>query len=354
MTGEPPTVTFISPWNRNGGLATYSRALVPKLRNSCDVAVVPWDNEPIHLRGSGIALLNRTLLSNLFRRDVVHVQYAFGRYLLSFPLLLGICILLRTRVVMTQHERFDNLPAPTLLFLYHQLLYCFVDTVIVHTDGRKQLIWKRHHPKVTVIEHGVVARDNVDRHPREIDTILLPGGIRPIKGHEVVISALPSIENVELRIVGGIGNEEYFREIRSIADQLGVNDRIEWVTEFVPEETLFEAFQEADVVVLAYEHHTSMSGILSHTLSWHVPAIVTDCPAFRHMIECEDAFLAERDGSAVADRIRKFDSEREVQRRVIDAFAQTSRQFSWESVAGRTTTVYAGRSQNGENQITSS
>ncbi|RLM71385.1 glycosyltransferase [Halorubrum sp. Atlit-8R] len=340
MANDKISATFISPWNRDGGLATYSRELVPHLRESCDINVVPWDSEPIYVRGSGIPVFRYKLLTSMLQQDVVHIQYTFGRYLLSFPVLLFISALFRTRVIVTQHERFDNLWMSDILFLYHQLLYYFVDTVIVHTEYRKQMIWDRHQTRVEVVEHGIIARENVNREPRQIETILFPGGIRPIKGHEVAISALTALDGINLRIVGGIGNERYYRGLRSQAKDLGVDNQIDWLNRFVSDDELFSEFQKADLVILPYESHTSMSGILSHAISWQVPVVLTDCPAFRHVVDCEEAFVTRRDGRAYAAAIQEMDRNKAVQQQLINEFQCTSKNYSWKSIAARTADIY--------------
>ena len=340
MTEDCLEIGFVSPWDRDGGLATYSQYLVSELSNHCEVDIIPWDYESLFLRGFGIPVLSPAIASKIRNSDAIHIQYTFGRYLLSFPVIIFLSTLFRTPIIITQHERFDNLPLSDILFFYHQLLYMFVDDIIVHTEDRKNKIWERHHSKVVVIEHGVIHRTNVHRKPREIRTILIPGLIRPIKGHDVAIEALPDIESMNLRIVGGIGDEDYFNNMKKRAEQLGVGEKIEWRTEFIPEEELFQEFRNADAVLLPYEEHTSMSGILSHCISWSIPTLMTDCPAFRDMISNDEVFLEERCGECIAHCLNELRTDFNRQRSIIDSFENLSREHSWENTAKSTVSSY--------------
>lgn len=340
MTDKHPNVLFVSPWNRKGGLATYSQYLVPRLRHHCSVDVYPWDNESLLIRGSSLLLLTGTFLRRLWKADVVHVQYTFGRYLASLPVLLLLATLFRTPVVITQHERFDNLPFPSALHTYHQLLYVLVDCIVVHTESRADFVWDVHRSRVAVVEHGVIHRPDIDRRPSEVETILLPGIIRPIKGHDVAVEAMQYLDGVTLRIVGSVGDDEYWAAVQDRIRELGMSDCVETVTEFVSEERLFEELREADLVVLPYEPHTSMSGILAHCLSWRVPVLLTDCAAFRSVVDCEAAFLPERSGSGIATRVEEIRDNPTAQNSLISAFGRLSEAYSWEGTAERTVDVY--------------
>lgn len=341
MTHKHSDVLFVSPWNRKGGLATYSQYLVPHLRNHCSVDVYPWDSEPLLVRGTGLLLLTGTFLRRLRNADVVHVQYTFGRYLASLPVLLLLAALFRTPVVITQHERFDNLPFPSALYAYHQLLYILVDRIVVHTEARADLIWDIHHSRVAVVEHGVIHRPDFYREPAEADTVLFPGIIRPIKGHHIAVEAMQHLDDVTLRIVGGVGDQEYYDEICDLVEKLNLSDRVELVPEFVPEQELFRELREANLVILPYENHTSMSGMLSHCISWRVPTLVTDCPAFRSVLPCEEAFFEKRTPEEIATRIQDVSRDLAQQKRLIEQFRDLSEQYSWVMIGERTAEIYA-------------
>ncbi|MFB6187623.1 MAG: glycosyltransferase [Halobacteriaceae archaeon] len=346
MSTEPPAQTelnilYISPWETEGGIATYSHYLVPHLRENSNIELFPWDYDTFYKRGLGIPFINIEFINNLWEADIVHTQYTPSLYFLSLPILILLSWITRTKMVLTQHERFGNLPMSDLVFIYHQIIYFFIDQVIVHTNHRKELIWSVHHSRVSVIEHGIINRPDFDRSPASIDRILFPGAIRNSKGHHLVIRALTQIDGVNLRIVGGISNAEYFNYLREVSNNLEINDRIQWVTQFVPEEQLFQELQIADLVILPYEKETAMSGILCHCISWQIPTILSDAPAFRHMVSCEDVYLKERSIETIVEQIQEFDSDIRKQECVINEFKKISSNYSWEKVAEDTNHVYS-------------
>ncbi|SDN49676.1 Glycosyltransferase involved in cell wall bisynthesis [Haloarchaeobius iranensis] len=333
-------VLLVTPWERKGGLATYSDYLVSELRNECNVSIFAWDYESLLARGSGQAVFDFALVKSIRKSDVIHVQYTFGRYLLSFFFIALLGKLMRTPVTMTQHERFDNLPVPRLLYLWHQFLYFFVDEIIVHTENRKTIVGAYHRPNVTVIPHGVLEHGDVEREPRDINDILIPGLVRPIKGHPNLIGALNHLpENVTLTIAGSASSPEYGTELKELIESAGLSERVTWEDEFLPEDEMFQRICEADLAVLPYEEHTSMSGMLAHCISWKTPTLVTDCPSFRCVINTEEAFLDGRSSELIADSIERVNNE-SVQGEIIMEFEELISECNWRRVSQMTSNIY--------------
>lgn len=333
-------VLLVTPWERKGGLATYSNYLVSELRNECNISIFAWDYESLLARGSGQAVFDLGLVKSIRKSDLIHVQYTFGRYLLSFFFIALLGKLMRTPVTMTQHERFDNLPLPRLIFFWHQFIYFFVEEIIVHTENRKSMVWAYHRSNVTVIPHGVLEHGDVEREPADVNDLLIPGLIRRIKGHSNLIKALNHLpENVTLRIAGSASSPEYGTEIEELIDSEGLSKRIIWEDEFLPEEEMFQQIREADLIVLPYEEHTSMSGILAHCISWKTPTLVTDCPSFRCVINTEEAFLDGRSPELIANSIERANSKA-VQRKIINGFEELVSEYNWRRVSQMTGNTY--------------
>lgn len=333
-------VLFISPWKKNGGIATYSQYLVSKLKDNSNLTVFTWDYSSFLKRGLGIPLIDRDFYKKIRKADIVHIQYTPVLYFFSLPVILMLAKITGTKVVLTQHERFNTLPFSGLVFIYHQAIYFLVDRIIVHTKSRKDLIWSKHYSKISVIKHGVIKRENINRTPSSIETILIPGIIRDAKGHHLVIRSLDKVGEVELKIIGSIGNKDYFEYIYDLAKEIGVNSRIQWITDFVPEQQLFEEIQKSDLVILPYEIDTAMSGILCHCISWQVPTILSDSPAFRDMVSSDEVFLEDRSSESITKKIRKLNSDWEMQKQIINEFKNISENNSWEKISKETSQVY--------------
>jgi D-inositol-3-phosphate glycosyltransferase len=84
--------------------------------------------------------------------------------------------------------------------------------------------------------------------------LLFVGRIQPLKGLDVAVSALAELErdDAELVIVGGpsgAGGPTELERVRSLADDLGVRDRIRWI-EPQPHHLLSTWYRAADVVLV--------------------------------------------------------------------------------------------------------
>ena len=342
---EELQVLHLGPWAREGGLATYSQYLVNAGRSELDnveFEVFEWDAERLVVRGTGIEALSSSLLFSIRDADVLHIQYIFNRYILSFPLIVLYCLLTRTPIVMTDHNaEYRDLPFTRFFYVYHQLLYFFVDAIVVHSDARAGTIWERHDEKITVIPHGVIWRGEVDRDPRRIQRLLLPGFIRRNKGYEVAVDALEYLpSHMELEIAGPVHDESYLHELEQRASEKGLSGRIQWETGFLPEEELYERLREADLVVLPYKKSRPMSGILGHCISWQVPTVLTDFPAFRDAVSCDEAFFDPRTPEELAAAVERLDENFDSQRRITESFAELSQERSWENTARKTRAIY--------------
>ncbi|WP_186372513.1 glycosyltransferase [Haloferax volcanii] len=190
-----------------------------------------------------------------------------------------------------------------------------------------------------MIEHGVIDRPSVTQSPREIDNIVIPGIIRPIKGYEYAIDALQYIEDVTLRIVGNVDDDEYHKSLVEKSKELEVNDRIDWDLRYIPESELFEIIKDADLILLPYNLDTSMSGILSHCISWKNITIVSDAPALVNTIQCEHA-VVKQNGETISQRISELQSSPKMQLEILDKMSELSKRYSWDHTAIKTKEKY--------------
>ncbi len=140
--------------------------------------------------------------------------------------------------------------------------------------------------RITVIEHGAPDRPfgRQDEFKQAMGlsgrTVMTSFGlIGPGKGLEHVIQALPAIterhSDFLYRIVGATHpnlvaeqGESYRENLRSLADDLGVADHVEWVDRFVETEELLDQLEASDIYVTAYPNlQQSTSGTLSYAVA---------------------------------------------------------------------------------------
>lgn len=196
------------------------------------------------------------------------------------------------------------------------------DTFIVHTeqDGnhlRKILprvpIIKSHHPTYAELadqsEDQLLAPSHppVDL-PDDCPILLFFGFVRPYKGLEYLIGALPLVlqhMKVHLLVVGEfwLSPEVYWKQARD----MGVEQAMTFVNQYVPNEKLQAYFDMADVVVLPYVS-AAQSGVIQLTFAFGKPIIATSVGGLHEIVHdgVTGLIVPPRDSAALAQAIVRY------------------------------------------------
>lgn len=222
--------------------------------------------------------------------------------------------------------------------------------VVVHTILDVNLLARLGlRSNVTLIPHGAPAVDQgLAPEPRALaddDAVLIGcyGFFLPDKGILQLIEALPAIcerfPNAQLRLA----NAEYPLLIsaveiaagRQLAASLGVADRIEFMTEFLPDERSTQMLAACDLIVLPYQRSSeASSAALRSAMAARAPIAVTPLPLFDEA--AESVFrLPGRAPAELAAGIIALLSDRALRLRVADNAAEWSRQHAWPALARR-------------------
>ena len=84
--------------------------------------------------------------------------------------------------------------------------------------------------------------------PRARKTLIIgvPGTLRPVKGHEVLLRALPALRDLDFRvIVSGSGADAHEAYLRALAVELRVADRVDWLGDL---DDMVPFYDQADVL----------------------------------------------------------------------------------------------------------
>ena len=182
------------------------------------------------------------------------------------------------------------------------------------------------------------ARERLGLAP-DVHYALFFGFIREYKGLDILLEAmadprfaLPLPDGRPLRlIVAGeyYGNREaYERRI----EQLGIADRLELRTDYIPHERVRDYFAVADLVVQPYKTATQ-SGISQMAYHFGVPMVVTDVGGLPEIVpDGEAGYVVAPEPHAVADAVYRYFAEADQV-----AFRQNvrrlARQYSWSAFA---------------------
>ncbi|GAC1385801.1 MAG: glycosyltransferase [Herpetosiphon sp.] len=169
--------------------------------------------------------------------------------------------------------------------------------------------------------------------PVDRPTILFFGFVRPYKGLEYVIQALPLVlahMPIHLLVVGEFWTSTEF--YRRYAAEFGVEDAMTLVNRYIPNEELSQYFDLADVVVLPYVSATQ-SGVVQLAFSCGKPVITTRVGGLHEVVEdgVNGLVVPPQDETALANAIVHFYRDGMAERLApgVQHTAQ-DRTFSWQ------------------------
>ncbi len=188
------------------------------------------------------------------------------------------------------------------------------------------------HPTYEVFRSGSVSKEEA-RTQLEIEgnIILFFGFVRPYKGLEYLLEAIPTITqdvDVQLLIVGEFweGEEKY----RTHIERLGIGKKIRIVNRYVPNEEVGAYFAAADLVVLPYTSATG-SGIVQAAFGCHKPVVSTNVGCLPEMIDHEKTgyVIPAENSQAIAESVVAFYQE-EREQEFVENIIRGKEKFSWE------------------------
>lgn len=175
------------------------------------------------------------------------------------------------------------------------LIYRNCDHIIATTEPQQELlqaqydVLERH---VTVVPPGMdenrflpVRQEEKQRLQEECgmrpNDVLAVGRMAANKGHDLLIQSLPTLLELvpEARLVAAVGGEDSVQdeagiaELRSLAEELGVADKIEW-RGYIPDEDLPDYYRAATVFALS-SRYEPFGMVAIEAMACGTPAVIT-------------------------------------------------------------------------------
>ena len=230
-----------------------------------------------------------------------------------------------------------------------------ISRVLVHTAADLNLLKGLNLiDNVTLLPHGSMQGAEI-RPPRNLPRGSAPligcyGFFLPGKGIPLLIESIALLRRqwpaVRLRLVNAeypvLASSKEIEMCRTLAAKLGIDDAIEWHTEFLPQEGSNRLLSECDLVVLPYyESKESASGAVRVALASGAPVATTPIGLFE---ELGDAVLKlpNSDVQEFADGLRSLLMDVETRRGLQKAASIWLDEHDWSRIARRLNGILSG------------
>lgn len=216
--------------------------------------------------------------------------------------------------------------------------------VVTITRALADLVRKRFSPAVPI--H--VAPDGFD--PGTFREVTAPGPTRvvylgqlmPWKGVEVLLHALARVPALPALLIGGAkGDDPRRRELRRLADALGLGDRVEWAGHLSQSEA-WGRLRRGDVGVVptraggGQEWSTSPLKLFE-LLASGLPVVASDLPALREILTDGESGLLFREGDAesLASALARVAAAPDLAERLRRRGLETVARYTWAARAAQ-------------------
>lgn len=185
--------------------------------------------------------------------------------------------------------------------------------------------------KITPLRNGVdltlfhPADRNALREAAGLDsfTLVSVGHLVPLKGHHLIIGALPLLPDVKLLVIGhGIERER----LQALAQELKVSDRVKFLGA-LPQAELARYYCAADALVLASSRE-GWANVLLESMACGTPVVASNVWGTPEVVASPDAglLMRERSERGIADAVNALRANYPNR----NATRQYAEMFSWE------------------------
>ena len=295
----------------------------------------------IPLGHSVYSLFNIGKLIPLMRGyDIVHTHNTACQYYVAIANLF-----VRTRIFTTEHNT-TNRRRNWVWKLLDRWMYRQYEKIVciseLTQENLMQHIGKFFFEKCTIIYNGInLERFSVKREQKyecgNHKVVVMVSAFREQKDQQTLIRAMQRLpDNYMRRFVGG-GDERLIAECENLAEELKVQNRIEFlgIRTDVP-----ELLQQADVVVLS-SHYEGMSLSSLEGMASGKPFIASDVEGLRDIVGGYGVLFPHEDDKALAEEIMHLCEDEKYATNVIAKCVERAKVFDIDTMAEKYMNVYA-------------
>ena len=368
-------IVYILPYDW-GGMPHYTAEIANAVAENADVIIIGSKEVPSEYFSDKVKIIrlfeampfSMNHLENILSLRCISAMFSFNRIKLikeinpdlihlTTPLLPPLAFFLffqgidkKIPIIYTKHGLHSN--SGLVKKIFEEYILNFFERlisfkkIIVHTEfDRSELIttYNINNEDIFVIPHGIYSffRQFESSIPEEKNTILFFGNIREYKGLDVLLSAIPIIENQKIMIktiIAGEGDIAQYQDL--IKNCNGANFEI--FNHYIPDDQVSVLFQRSSLVVLPYTKMSGMSGILNIAYAFGKPVVVSDVGGLEEIIENNKTgiLVPPKDPVQLANAIIRLLSDSELRYSMERSVKKKSKELSWDSVATKTINVY--------------
>lgn len=182
--------------------------------------------------------------------------------------------------------------------------------------------------------------------------MLFFGLIRDYKGLDLLLKSMKengaNTNDLKLLVAGEFySNSEFYY---NLVKELGLEERVKFFPEFIPDNQVATFFSAADIVVQPYKHATQ-SGVTQIAYHFNKPMIVTNVGGLAEMVPHEKVgYVIDPEPAVIASAIGKFYSDNKEQE-FSDGAAKEKTKYSWKRMAETIFLVYSKITGKSEEQF---
>ena len=287
---------------------------------------------------------------------VVHLQWwSLPLAPIYLVILIGLKIR-RKRILFTVHNVVPH-EKSILDWRLTKIILAFGDAYIVHSRDNKETLTEAFEipeANVHVVHmpiHDMYVGSGEDSAsirktlglPEKGKVLLSFGNIRPYKGLDVLIGAMPevlrAVPDTHLLIAGqnwGKWNDPYGELIQS----LKINRSVTPLLDYIPMSQVADIFQVADVVVLPYRYFDAQSGVGNIALAFEIPMVVTRVGGLADLVEDDRVVCPPEDVQALAQAIIPTLLDDQFRSKLKFDASRLKSRYSWSAAVSQTMKIY--------------
>ncbi|MGV3662010.1 MAG: glycosyltransferase, partial [Prosthecobacter sp.] len=193
-----------------------------------------------------------------------------------------------------------------LSFRLSCLLARFADVIICNSKAGRDYYAARGYPqaRMHVVPNGIDTErfQPQSRKTNETRVFGLVGRLSPMKDHATFLRAAAGVPDARFVIVGS-GDAAYEEEMRALAEQLGIADRVTWQP---AQEDMPAVYAGLDCLVNSSAFGEGFSNVIGEAMACGVPCIASDVGDGAWLLGDPAHVFPAGDHAALAQRMRDF------------------------------------------------